>query len=290
MPESNACHTGLHSVFGQVVFNRLLPGGHGLLRLFVGELAGKVGPGQFVHLTCDDSLTLPRPFSLMDANPHQGTVDLFYRIVGRGTELMAAWKEGIQVKLLMPLGHPFVWPDLHTHFLLLAGGAGLAPIHFLARRLVRTGVNMTLLWGIETESPLETIVKQDDQSLALAELDGLGIVSRLASLTPRAGRFQGYVTDLAVEILASLDEERRSNTLLYACGPHPMLVAVHRLATRFGLKGQVSLEERMACGFGGCAACVAPIRTQDGAWSYQKICTDGPVFSLSDVVWEQYGA
>ncbi|MBF0212625.1 MAG: dihydroorotate dehydrogenase electron transfer subunit [Magnetococcales bacterium] len=285
------------SVVGQVVFNRTLPGEHGLLRLRVGKVARRVMPGHFVQVICDPGLTLPRPFSLMDADAEKGTVDLFYRVVGVGTGIMASWKGGEEIRLLMPLGRPFMWPKAKVNVLLIAGGAGLAPVHFLARRLVERKFAPVMAWGIETESPMMTIeARMDgfpldvafvDSPEALAALDAVGVSSRLASMVATPGRFHGYVTDLAEQYLIHSPEEVRRRTVVYACGPTPMLQAVHRLVERFGLEGQVSLEERMACGFGVCAACVAPVRTETG-WTYRKICTDGPVFPIADIAWEKY--
>ncbi|NGZ05709.1 MAG: dihydroorotate dehydrogenase electron transfer subunit [Magnetococcales bacterium] len=280
-----------------VLFNRHLPGEHGLLRLRVGKVARQVQPGHFVQLICDPRLTLPRPFSVMDADPEQGSVDIFYRVVGEGTRIMASWKGGEELRVLMPLGRPFVWPEEKKNILLIAGGAGIAPVHFLARRLVERGQSAVLVWGIETEAPLMTIAARLDgfpldvafveSAEALAALDAVGVSSRLASMTPMAGRFHGYVTDLAEHYLERSSEALRRRTELYACGPTVMLRAVARLAERFGLSGQVSLEERMACGFGVCAACVVPVRQESGVgWSYRKICTEGPVFSLADIAWE----
>ncbi len=289
-----------HSIVAEVVSNQLLPGEHGLVRLAVGEVTDLIHPGQFVHLTCAPALILPRPFSILDVDPLQGTIDLFYRIVGRGTEMMARWQGGEQARVLLPVGRSFDWPAADAQVLLIAGGAGLAPLHFLARRLVAQGISTALLWGIETDCPLPTVTASIDPflgarfssspPLALAELESLGVFSRLSAITSYLGRFQGFVTELADHYLAALTEEARGKTRLYTCGPPVMMAAVNQLANRYGLLGQASLEERMACGYGGCAACVAPIRTVDGGWAYQKICTDGPVFSFAEVAWERYGA
>ncbi|MBF0340900.1 MAG: dihydroorotate dehydrogenase electron transfer subunit [Magnetococcales bacterium] len=287
-----------HPVAARVVFNRELPGGYGLLRLQVGRVARRVLPGHFAQVICDDHLTLPRPFSLMDADPVQGTVDIFYRVVGVGTALMASWQGGEEVRVLLPLGHPFSWPEGKVNVLLIAGGAGLAPVHFFARRLVERGHAPVLTWGIETESPLMTIAARMDgfplnvvfeggAPVALAALDAVGVSSRLASMEAISGRFHGYVTDLAREYLVQSAAPSRARTVVYACGPVPMLRAVHAVAEQFGLRGQVSFEERMACGFGVCAACVAPMRQgEEGGWTYRKICTEGPVFAIADVAWE----
>ncbi|MBF0262077.1 MAG: dihydroorotate dehydrogenase electron transfer subunit [Magnetococcales bacterium] len=283
-----------------LLVNRPLPGGHGLLRLKVGKsLAARVLPGHFAQLVCDGNLTLPRPFSIMDVDLEQGSVEILYRIVGAGTGIMAGWQGGEEIPLLLPLGRGFTMPNARANVLLIAGGVGLAPLHFLARRLAERGQEAVLVWGIETEAPLRTIDARLDAfpsdvpfveaPRALANLDALGVSSRLASLAPVSGRFQGYVTALAERYLKGVSESERSRTVIYACGPTPMLKAVQGLAMRHGLRGEVSLEERMACGFGVCAACVAPIRGDgEGVWHYKKICTEGPVFEIGDVTWERY--
>lgn len=293
-------HTCAKPLTAPLLVNRILPGGHGLLRLKVGKpLAARVQPGHFAQIVCDDNLTLPRPFSIMDVDCEEGTVEILYRIVGAGTGIMSGWQGGEEVRCLLPLGRTFTMPDLRVNVLLIAGGVGLAPVHFLARRLAERGQGAVLVWGIETEAPLRTIDARLDAfpldvpfveaPRALARLDALGVSSRLASLAPVSGRFQGYVTALAERYLAGISDGERSRTVVYACGPTPMLKAVHGLAVRFGLRGEVSLEERMACGFGVCAACVAPIRgVGEETWHYRKICTEGPVFEIHDVAWEKY--
>ncbi|MEO5346218.1 MAG: dihydroorotate dehydrogenase electron transfer subunit [Magnetococcus sp. YQC-9] len=299
-PETSRPTAGM--ITAVVLVNRLLPGEHGLMRLKVGKsIAQRVLPGQFAQLVCDPGLTLPRPFSLLDADGEAGTVDILYRIVGTGTSRMARWQGGEEIRILLPLGRPFDWPAARSNVLLIGGGVGLAPLHFLAKRLVERGQGAVLAWGIETEAPLMTIDARLDgfplpvpfveAPRALAALDAIGVSSRLASLTPIPGRFQGYVTELAECYLVEISEAERARTMIYACGPTPMLKAVRGLAVKFGLGGQVSLEERMACGFGVCAACVAPIRVKEDGGErshYKKICTEGPVFEIGDVAWERY--
>ena len=63
-----------------------------------------------------------------------------------------------------------------------------------------------------------------------------------------------------------------------------MLRAVAELAERYDLPCQVSLEEYMACGVGGCAGCTVEINTPAGL-AMQRVCVDGPVFDASSVVW-----
>ena len=112
---------------------------------------------------------------------------------------------------------------------------------------------------------------------AMPLLDDWGIPSRLASLQGYPGCFQGYVTDLARSWLQTLDAAALAEVEVFACGPHPMLAAVAALARDFDLPCQVSLEEFMACGVGGCAGCVVEVKTPEGP-AMKRVCVDGPVF------------
>jgi len=49
---------------------------------------------------------------------------------------------------------------------------------------------------------------------------------------------------------------------------------------------QVSLEERMACGTGACMGCVVALRDERNRLMYQRVCADGPIFNLRDILWE----
>jgi dihydroorotate dehydrogenase electron transfer subunit len=108
-------------------------------------------------------------------------------------------------------------------------------------------------------------------------LDGWGIPSRLASRSGFPGCFDGFVTELAAAWLEALPNPARDAVEIFACGPTPMLEATARLAARFGLPCQVSLEEFMACAVGGCAGCAVRVRTADGP-AMKRVCVDGPVF------------
>ena len=257
------------------------------LRLQVPELP-LAQPGQFVQLSCGDDLTLPRPFSILDSQPD--LIDIFYRVVGQGTQRMAAWKKDHITPLLGPIGQPFTPPPNGGHALLIGGGVGLAPLDFFARQLAGHRIPTTLLWGLESDLPFATQTEPAQaglpEGLALSHLLAHSIPNRLSSLTARQGFFQGYVTDLTRHYLQQLSQEERDKTRLYTCGPNPMMAAVASVARHFGLQGQASLEAHMACGFGVCVGCVVPIQKEDG-WHYRRVCVDGPVFSLAEVEWER---
>jgi dihydroorotate dehydrogenase electron transfer subunit len=113
-------------------------------------------------------------------------------------------------------------------------------------------------------------------------LDDWGVASRLASLSGFPGCFAGYVTELAAHWLGTLDAASLAEVGIFACGPTPMLQATARVARQFGVPCQVSLEEFMACGVGGCAGCAVPVVTPSGL-AMKRVCVDGPVFDANAV-------
>jgi dihydroorotate dehydrogenase electron transfer subunit len=108
-------------------------------------------------------------------------------------------------------------------------------------------------------------------------LDGWGIPSRLASRSGFPGCFDGFVTELAATWLSTLDKRAHDEVEIFACGPTPMLEAAAKVAARFGVPCQVSLEEFMACAVGGCAGCAVRVKTPSGP-AMKRVCVDGPVF------------
>jgi len=124
----------------------------------------------------------------------------------------------------------------------------------------------------------------DSVSNTMPLLENWGIPTRLTSLQGYEGCYNGYVTDLADQWLATLSDDELANVGVFACGPTPMLRAVAALAASHNLPCQVSLEEFMACAVGGCAGCAVKINTPEGE-AMKRVCVDGPVFDATTVVW-----
>ena len=74
-------------------------------------------------------------------------------------------------------------------------------------------------------------------------------------------------------------------THIYACGPTPMLRAIQQYALENGIRAQLSLEERMACGVGACLACVCKSKEVDHHTNVhnKRVCKEGPVFDAREV-------
>lgn len=269
----------------EVLSHEAFAGDQYLMRLWSPECAQRARPGQFVHLTCDPALPLRRPLSLMRVNPRESWIEILYKAVGEGTRLLARRKPGDRISSIGPIGNPFQVHADRPRPLLIGGGVGMPPMVFLADSLRGSpGCKPFVILGSEVPFPFPA---QPSQFLvpglppgviaAMPLLDDWGIPSRLASLQGYPGCFQGYVTDLARAWLQGLDAEALAEVEVFACGPHPMLAAVAALARDFDLPCQVSLEEFMACGVGGCAGCVVEVKTPQGP-AMKRVCVDGPVF------------
>ena len=257
-----------------------------LSKVYQMELSGcseEQRPGQFVNIELD-GLFLRRPISVCDWK--DGVLTLLYKLVGKGTALMATLQPSARLDVLCSLGNGFdidipalPRPDVpaFTRPLLVGGGIGTAPLYLLARRLKERGVSPTVILGFNTAS--EIIYEKEFKALGLRTL-----------VTTVDGSYgtPGFVTD-ALPLLASASDPSSVGASVsdpssvadsgydycYACGPMPMLRA---LAPKLASPAQFSLEERMGCGTGICMGCTCPQLT-----GTKRICKDGPVFRLDEI-------
>ena len=264
-----------------------------LMRLAAPRIADRALPGQFVHGDCGQPMMLRRPLSLMRVDRKQGWIELLYKKVGAGTRLLAQRQPGELVNLLGPVGNSFQLHEERSRPLLLGGGVGMPPMLFLADSLRRQkSIKPQVLLASEVPFPFtpepSTIMIDGMPSSVIATmplLDDWGVPARLASNQGFPGCFDGFITDLARQWLASLVAAELDKVEIFACGPTPMLRAVQQLAAEFKLPSQLSVEEYMACAVGGCAGCVVPIRDGDGV-AMKRVCVDGPVFAGDRVVFD----
>ena len=237
--------------------------GYRYLVLEAPKMAAELQPGQFVHVRVPalEKSALRRPFSVFDAEG--GKVTILYKTVGRGTAALNAVKPGDEIAVMGPLGHGFPL-KCDGIPLLVGGGYGVAPLHFLAKRLK----GCKLFIGGRTASDL----------LALDKFKQLGVEVFPATNDGSAGA-KGLVTDPLDDELAKL-RERGEKFELFACGPDPMLKAVAMRATGTGSKGWISMDRHMICGVGACYACI-----QKTVRGNSRCCIEGPVFAAEDLVW-----
>ncbi len=272
-----------------------LAGEQHILRLHAPQIAEKAQPGSFVHIDCGENFQLRRPISIMLADASQGTIDLLYKQVGAGTAALAEKQKDKTLDLLGPIGNPFVLHPERPRPLLIGGGVGMPPMVFIAQSIHnqkdqnQKEFSPFVILGSEVPfpfsvTPSKLVVPGVPAQVAgmMPLLEDWGVPNRLASLQGYAGTFEGYVTDLARHWLDALDDDIRNEVEIFSCGPHPMLEAVAKLAKEHELPCQVSLEEFMACGVGGCAGCVVEVKTPEGK-AMKRVCVDGPVFDAEAV-------
>lgn len=274
----------------EILSHQAFAGDQYLLRLRAPQCAAHARAGSFAHLQCDPHQPLRRPISIMRVSAKDHWVDFLYKAVGVGTRLLSQRKPGELISLLGPIGQPFTLHAERRRRLLIGGGVGMPPMVFLAESL-RSQAEYRPLVILGSEVPFPFSPKPSailvpgipsNVIAAMPLLDDWKIASRLASLQGYPGCFEGYVTELAHHWLAALDDAARAEVEIFACGPHPMLEAVAALAAEYGLPCQVSLEEFMACGVGGCAGCAVAVTTADGI-AMKRVCVDGPVFDAAGV-------
>ncbi|MBR5291982.1 MAG: dihydroorotate dehydrogenase electron transfer subunit [Clostridia bacterium] len=218
-------------------------------------------PGQFVNVYLDDGAhLLPRPISICRAEDNRLT--LVYRAVGVGTKIMAGLTEGDTLRVSDPLGNGFTLPESGT-VLLVGGGVGVPPMLGTAIAAKAKGLNVIAAHGYRSELFLKEEFERVGQ-LLIATDDG-------------SAGYHGTV----VELLRSSDIP--ADTTVLSCGPKPMLKALVQYCEEKGLPVQVSLEERMGCGFGACVGCVCKLN-QNGNIVQKRVCKDGPVFNGSEVI------
>jgi dihydroorotate dehydrogenase electron transfer subunit len=268
------------------------PGGQFVIRLGAPKCAAAATPGSFVHLTCDPLLPMRRPLSIMRADAKAGWIDVLYKIVGPGLAALSKQPVGAAISVLGPIGRGFEPSPRRPRAVLIGGGVGIPPMVFLAESLRSRADSRwkpLVIMGSELPFPFRprpsTIVVPGMPAEAIAcmpLLDDWGVPSRLATLAGFPGCFDGYVTDLAATWLGSLDAAALAEVEMFACGPTAMLQATAKVARRFGVPCQVSLEEFMACAVGGCAGCAVPVVTETGL-AMKRVCVDGPVFDANAV-------
>ncbi len=250
-----------------------MPGAN-LMWLEAPDVADGAEPGQFVTVPCDD-LVLRRPFSIHQVASKR--IAILFAIRGEGTSWLSRRQRGDEVDVLGSLGNGFSVESGSTNLLLVAGGIGIAPLVFLAQRASQHHP-VTLIYGADTASQLCPCAVEKgagggekwNSLLALPDSVRLALVTEDGSL----GR-KGLVTDVVPDFLDWADQ-------VYACGPLDMYRAMAEMDCFPVERCQVSLELRLGCGVGACYGCT--IATRKGL---KRVCCDGPVFTMGDILWEE---
>lgn len=236
------------------------------------EIAEQARPGQFLHIRCTESYDplLRRPISVHSIE--NNIIGILYKVIGRGTGLLSKKTSGDPIDVIGPLGNGFDYQLVSNCQLpiLVGGGIGVAPLYFLAQRLVKQCSDVTVLIGADTKHNI----------LCADKLKKLGCRVKVSTDDGSAG-INGTVVDLLKKELVLENPKLK----VFACGPVSMLKQVNQLVSKYNVSCQISLERQMACGIGACMGCTIKIR-KDKLFDYKQVCKDGPVFDIKEVVWE----
>lgn len=217
-----------------------------------------IAAGQFVEVEVRNNsrVMLRRPISIHDVDSKENTIKLLIQIVGNGTRQLSQLKAGDCLNLIYPLGKGFSVKGQKP--LLVGGGAGIAPLLYLAKCYHAKGACPTILLGGRTQEliPVREAFEPYGQLFVATEDGSLGE--------------KGLVTQHS-QFGVSYDR-------ICTCGPTPMMKAVGRYAIENGVSCEVSLENMMACGIGACLCCVAD--TDEG---HKCVCKEGPVFNALEL-------
>ena len=225
------------------------------------NIAKEAKPGQFISVyTKNEAKLLPRPISICEIDDKKTALRIVYRKAGKGTEEFSKYRSGASVNILGPLGNGF--PLCDEKAILIGGGIGIPPMLELAKTL---------------ESEKTIVVGYRNSEMFLN--NDLACYAKLVVATEDGSvGTKGNVID-------AIREQNVSGSVIYACGPIPMLRGVKEYAKEKGIKAYISMEEKMACGVGACLGCVCKSTNVDdhSKVNNKRICADGPVFNAEDI-------
>jgi len=227
--------------------------------------AGTPAPGQFltVRVSQDSVPLLRRPFAFAGYDSQTQTALIIYQKRGRGTEILSTKQPGEKIDVMGPIGTPFPIDDSQEKSIAAAGGIGLGPVLFLAARLKQRGIPAEFVFGCRSKSVIPNTTLLADAGAHICTDDGTA----------------GFGGNIVQYMESSLKPD--GHTVIYGCGPVPMLKSLCALAQSRGARVWVSLESVMACGVGACMGCAVSATS-----GYLRVCRDGPVFNGKDILWE----
>lgn len=276
----------------RVVSNRKLlsyPGAtYYLIELLTPNKLAEFSPGQFVMINCGGNTFLRRPISIHSAQA-DNVFQLLYALSSTniqnlksrlnrsyeikisneiGKNLLSKLKPDDRINVIGPLGNGYSISSKAKSLLLIAGGIGIAPLRFLAERALSLNKSVTILMGARLPNGLYP------RRLLPSKANVVNIVENCGN---NSNHKKGLVIDLLPQYLEDHDQ-------IFACGPHTMYEAMYNVLKKYRYTNpvQVSLEVRMGCGFGVCYGC--SIKTAAGM---RRVCRDGPVFNIDDIIWQE---
>ncbi len=282
---------------GAIVFRNTRPGQFAMLDLTETALPKRDAIWPDLQDAVKKHIILRRPFSFSDVSSTQGLsglltrIEIMYCVLGPSTVRMTSLAAGDTVSILGPLGNGFTIANDKKYAIMIAGGMGSPPLIHLASYLKaqHPDIHTTVFAGAKSIEHLPFTLRIGNKTgLTLEEFQTLNVECHIATDDGSAG-FKGYVTACVEKWL--LERGISScDMMIYACGPEPMLAAAAKLAAKYEIACQVSMERLMACGIGLCQSCAVECKTGDSTdTQYHLCCKEGPVFDARQVVFNKEG-
>ncbi len=232
--------------------------------------AARVAAGQFFHILCplsgENTPFLRRPMSIYRIDRAHGRLEFLYKIVGSGTTTLAELSAGSVLNIMGPLGRGFSLERGYRHVIQVARGVGLATLAPVAENAIARGARVTAILSARSPKHLMSVdylKSVGAEVIAVTDSEGTASVEN-------------------VENLVRQTIETKGGDFLVTCGSNRLLLLLQRLASEYGIRGEVALEQRMGCGIGMCFACVREFRTPGGGLTYRRVCNEGPVFDITE--------
>jgi dihydroorotate dehydrogenase electron transfer subunit len=259
---------GMFDISAKVIQNRFVSGITWEIKLEAEPIAKNTKPGQFVMLeTHREDITEfdplnRRPFAVADIEG--SVISVYYDVVGRGTKKISEIPEGAYVKVLGPLGGGYFKTECVKKAVVVAGGIGASGVSLLVKRLAEKGIPTVVLYGARSKE----FLSMKDWYKKISEK---GIKVYFYTDDGSFGKKGFPVQDL--------DKFADPETVIFACGPKPLLRYLKEYSEKRNVKTYLSLDRRMSCGWGVCLGCV--VKTDKG---FERVCKEGPVFEAKRLV------
>ncbi|UCC45571.1 MAG: dihydroorotate dehydrogenase electron transfer subunit [Candidatus Zixiibacteriota bacterium] len=227
-------------------------------------------PGNFVHLRLPSSdVYFRRAMSVTSVDKKNRELEILFRVVGRGTSILARYQKNDPIGILGPLGNSFSKPRKKEIAAIVAGGVGFPPLAYFAEHLVNGGFDPKRILFFYGGKSASDIIER-------GRIKKMGVRFHPMTDDGSFGR-KGLITQGVEEFLRDGGNQR---VRMYACGPEAMLRAVDDLGLKYRVPGELSLEAPMPCGIGVCLGCIVTLRKG----GYARVCHEGPVFKIGEVL------
>ncbi|MFH1452772.1 MAG: dihydroorotate dehydrogenase electron transfer subunit [Armatimonadota bacterium] len=259
----------------KITENKEVAEGYFLIKFFSKEIVRYARAGQFVQVKITENTDplLMRPFSFFEIDRIKKTFSILYQIKGKGTKFLSGYPKGKELNILGPLGSYFKYPKYIKNVILIAGGVGIAPLACFADELARCKKDVTVLLGLKERSMFNFLKER------CAYIPPTGFLVSVEGGVAEAD-FKGTVVNFFENIYSA---QKKKYDYACTCGPNSMLKEVQRAFSDIQIPVYCSLEAHMTCGMGVCLGCAVKIKEKN-TFIYKKICSDGPVFNLRNVV------